>query len=226
MKLDIDRKKISNTSIFQVGDFGIGSNNPKKEMNRIFRINDYLKERNIVMYVIRGNHDDPYYFKGEHLFSNLQFLPDYSVIELDNHKVLCVGGAISPDRKYRKIESGQLVKYGSCPNWWEEERFILKEELLKSLKNIDIDIVITHSAPSYCKPNEFSENLKHYFKKDPSLKKELITEREELTKLFQLLNKNNDIKYHFYGHFHRYEVTDNLYTQHICLPKNEFYEIK
>lgn len=225
MKLDIDRKEISNTSIFQVGDFEIGFNKPKKEMERVFNINQYLKERNIIMYVIRGNHDNPDYFKGEHLFSNLQFLPDYSIIELDNYKVLCVGGAISPDRKARKMESDMLVKVGLPPCWWEDEGFILKEDLIKKLSGINC--VITHTAPSYCKPNgKFPSIMEHYFKRDPNLKDEIVDEREKLSKLFKLLNEKNNIKYHIHGHFHKYEVTDNLYTQHISLSKNEFYEIK
>lgn len=225
MRLDIDRKSISDTYIFQVGDFEIGFNNPKKEMQRISIINDYLKERNIVMYVIRGNHDDPEYFKGNHLFTNLQFLPDYSIIEIEDHKILCVGGAISPDRKYRKMESDMMSKVGLIPNWWEDEGFVLKEDLIKDLK--DIDVVITHTTPSYCKPNgKFPATFNNYFKSDPTLKEEMIKERENLSKLFEILNKNNNIKYHFHGHFHKYDITNNLYTQHISLSKNEFYEIK
>jgi len=224
MKLDIERKKISDTSIFQVGDFEVGFINPKKEEKRLQDINDFLKEKNIIMYVIRGNHDNPSYFKGDHIFSNLQFLPDYSIIETKYDKVLCVGGAISPDRKYRKMESDMLSRMGQLPNWWNDEGFILNENIIKDIKGIDV--VITHTAPSYCKPNgSFPEIMEQYFKSDPDLKEDILSERADISKLFHILSKNNTIKYHVHGHFHRYDITDNLYTQHISLGKNEFYEI-
>jgi UDP-2,3-diacylglucosamine pyrophosphatase LpxH len=222
MRLDIDRKSISDTYIFQVGDFGVGYLREKREIERLDKINQYLKERNIIMYVIRGNHDDPNYFNGDHVFSNLNFLPDYSIIEVEDKKILCIGGAISTDRKYRKQESDMLVKNKLRANWWEDENFIFKEDLLKEIGGIDT--VITHVAPHYCKPIGFTPFFDHYFKSDENLKEDMINERQNMTKLFQILNKNNYVKYHFYGHYHKSEITDNLYTQHICLAKNELYE--
>jgi UDP-2,3-diacylglucosamine pyrophosphatase LpxH len=222
LRLDIERKKISNTAIFQVGDFEVGFIREKRQLEVIERLNDFLKERNLIMYVIRGNHDDPNYFKGDHFFSNLQFLPDYSVIEVEDKKILCVGGAISIDRNYRKQESDMLRENNLHPTWWEDENFVLKEDLLKEVEGIDT--VITHVAPHFCKPIGFTPFFDHYFKSDENLKEDMINERQNMTKLFQILNKNNYVKYHFYGHYHKSEITDNLYTQHICLAKNELYE--
>jgi segregation and condensation protein B len=61
--------------------------------------------------------------------------------------------------------------------------------------------------------------------RNPDLKEDILSERADISKLFHILGKNNNIKYHAHGHFHRYDITTNLYTQHISLGKNDFYEI-
>ena len=65
--------------IFSCGDFGVGFgyNNPreeKKEHKKLSILNDFLNKRNIFLYVVRGNHDNPIFYDGNHNFSNIIFM--------------------------------------------------------------------------------------------------------------------------------------------------------
>src|ERR1700753_1506161 len=86
--------------IIQCGDFGIGFH-PTTDEENLHLLNKFLKRRNIIMIVIRGNHDDPSFFTGTHIFSNLKLVSDYSTMDIYGIKYLFVGGAISIDRKPR-----------------------------------------------------------------------------------------------------------------------------
>ena len=179
------------------------------------------------MYVIRGNHDDPSYFKGNHLFSHLQFLPDYTIVETQNNRrVLCIGGAISIDRIPAKKQNEINVKYNKPLKFWEDEGFILREDILENVKGIDT--VITHTAPTYCIPTVkegYPNFMNDLLKEDPTLFDDIREERSKLDIMFKLLKNNNHIQYHVYGHFHRYDITDNGFTQHVVLNKCDFFEI-
>ena len=113
------------------------------------------------------------------------------------------------------------------PLYWDDEAFILDEIKLKDIKNVDI--VITHSAPEWCYPDNrpgFNDFVLSYAKHDPSLLTELKAERELISKMFKILKDNgNRIKKHFYGHFHKSEYTLNGLTEHILLGVNELQNI-
>lgn len=63
-----------------------------------------MNQANNWIVFVRGNHDNPAYFDGA-MFNAKRFIavPDYSILQACNHTILCVGGAISIDRIYRKI---------------------------------------------------------------------------------------------------------------------------
>ncbi len=109
------------------------------------------------------------------------------------------------------------------PLYWEGEEFILDEEKLKDIKGVDI--LVSHTSPEWCFPDNrggHNDFVKGYAKYDASLIPELDRERKMFSKLFEILKKNNRITKHFYGHFHRSDVTYNSYTEHILLNINEF----
>lgn len=210
VQYEIKVKKISNCTIIQVGDFGIGITN-RNNCDKILKdLNHFLNLYDIVMYVIRGNHDDPFYFKGNHIFSNLKLLPDYTQLQIDGHNILFVGGAVSVDRK--------------TSLYWIDEVFILDEEKLKNIKGIDV--VVTHTAPEWCFPDNrggFNDFVLGFAEDDDNLLNDLKEERKAVTKMFKILKENgNNIRKHFYGHFHRSEITLNEYTEHILLGVGEF----
>ncbi|CAG7581677.1 MAG: putative hydrolase [uncultured marine phage] len=224
LKWQLEHKK--DCHIFHVGDYEVGFVGENAQIRILMEFNKWLAERNIVIYNIRGNHDDPKYFQGDHIYSNLQFLPDYTIIEVEDKKVLCIGGATSPDRRQAKIESDINEKLGQPRRYWDDEPFVLREDLLEKVKGINM--LVTHTAPTYCTPilsGNYPKFMRDFAKHDKTLLDDIKKEREDMDKLLKILGKNNTIKHHIYGHFHRNDITDNLYTQHIVLDKNDLYPI-
>lgn len=226
---EIKRLDLRDCTIIQVGDFGVGFCSMKKDLRSLDYLNTTLKSRNIKLYAIRGNHDNPIYFDGSiSSIGNISLLPDYSVITIDGAKILCVGGAISIDRK----PNSSLVGFDGKPwkgrkegvNYWSDEVFVLKPELLKDLK--DIDIVITHSAPDFCEPR-IKTGLGKWLETDPSLLEECAKERNDLSKMYDILKANNcPLKEWFYGHFHSYKREQHFDTHFTLLDIEQFYEVR
>ena len=207
------RKNISKEplNLIQVGDFGAGFR--KDFLDDMLYLNDVLNEYNVTLYVIRGNHDDPKFFNGNHNWGNLKLLKDYTVLDLEGKKILLIGGAISIDRGNR-IEGS---------SWWEDEKFILNDDEIKNINNINI--VITHTAPNFIHSTEFNGIVKFYIQYDKNLSTELINERNDLTVLYEKLIKNNEINHWFYGHFHSYNTETYNNTTFTLLNVDEFYNL-
>jgi UDP-2,3-diacylglucosamine pyrophosphatase LpxH len=218
---------LTDCNIIQVGDFGIGFTTEYNDRKILNNLNDKLSEKNIKLYAIRGNHDNPDFFNGDYTFSNLSLLPDYTVLELDSKNILCIGGAISVDRIPRIIENMSYSRVGSTFRChWYDEKVIFDEGKLKEFK--DIDVIVTHTAPDYCAPLNkigFGSLVEEFSVNDPTLKDELKEERAIMTDMFQILFENNDIKYHFYGHFHRSHVEKIGNCTHRILGINEMFEL-
>ena len=169
-------------------------------------LNDFLNEREIQLYVIRGNHDNPKFFDGHLMnhFDNIHLLPDYTVINVDGVNILGVGGAVSVDRRPRMREQLEYARVGrEVELHWHDEVFVLDEEKLKTFENIDI--VVTHTAPDFCKPDNkfgFGYLVEQFAQDDPKLYDDLREERTLLTKMCDIIKEKNKPDYWFYGHFH------------------------
>lgn len=196
----IKLKKISDCDIIQVGDFGLGFSKSKEESNDLNNLNKVLKERNINLFVIRGNHDDPSRFSElKNEFSNILILPDYSVFELNGKTYLSIGGAISVDRKER-------VEFGNI--WFPDERVVYDEEKLKGHDLSKIDILLTHTAPNRFVQHMIAMNVldnliiedKMINWKDYSLLGECIHEQISLD---LILDQLPNITQAYFGHFHK-----------------------
>lgn len=198
----IKTKSIENINIIQVGDFGIGYNENDNE--RLEELNDLLYKSNIFLYAIRGNHDDPYYFKGHHIdrYSNIFLLPDYTILEYNNEKILCIGGATSVDRKYSQ-EKGRKIRRVL---WWKDEVFKYNQVIIDEIKeNNNITAIVTHTIPSNFYPyasSGFPTFVTNFARKDPMLIQDLYVERSLMDKLYNEFCLSDDIKLWIYGHFH------------------------
>lgn len=186
---------LQNSNIIQVGDFGM--------TNDINRMNNFLNELNKLlvrvgskMYVIRGNHDNPVFWDGTYIYSNLELVPDYETRVIEDKKILFIGGAISIDRKDRIIHGGA---------YWVDEKFVLDKDKLKTYEGVDI--VVTHTAPRFAYPQTIGGIVLEYTKDDPTLMQELGLERAEMTMAYDVLKNNNKITNWVYGHFHTNRVT-------------------
>ena len=222
-----------NCVIIVAGDCGFGFNKPQYYHDLFHKYNEIFAEVNTTVLFVRGNHDDPTYFDGSVInYSHIKAIPDYSVVLTKNLSTLCVGGAISVDRFWRKQKEVEINKYKTNTQkklYWDDEAFVYDEEKLMEILNngIQINSVITHTAPSFAKPNEMDSAL-GWFKYDNNLKKDLITERKSLDNLHDFLLKHEQkLLFWVYGHFHVFNETHNEQekTMYVCLQDNySFFE--
>jgi len=227
--------KLEGETFFHVGDFGVGfCRTEHEDVEEMAYLNKILKKFNSHLYVIRGNHDDPNFFIGNHDYSNLHLVPDYTVVEVNGENVLMVGGAISVDRKSSKetmMGWAALNLARAC--YWYDEPFQLNKEKLEGLT--DIDYVITHSCPKFTYPiNDTNNGIDSHgpfiqrlvWEGDDKLKDDLNKEREDITAMYDILNNNNTIKKWFYGHFHCHKKETINGIEFILLDCDEFYDVK
>jgi predicted phosphodiesterase len=223
---------IKDTHIIQVGDFGVGFNTIEKEKRNLEMYHDILVKNNVHVWAIRGNHDfKPHFDNDPFGFTNIHLVPDYTVLNLSDKNILCVGGAISVDREYRytKRQRKGILEYTflGVESWWPDEVFSLDLDKVKDLR--DINIIVTHTCPDYCTPdNSFS--LGPFVESiindtgDTKLRTDLLFERNQVTQLFNTVKMNNDIEYAYYGHFHQSDVMNMYGTKHRLLGVGEFWE--
>lgn len=205
-----DRSDLKGSCIINLGDNGFGFGGFENKTNnerQINSLNDFLKEQDIVCYSIRGNHDDPSYYQGAYNLSNLKLIPDYTQLNLNGMKFLCVGGAISIDRLHYTRRRNV--------SWFPGEGFDLNLE-----KAVECDVLITHSAPIWIGPND-KRNIEYWCKHDAPLWDELVVEREEHNQLFDFCKPG----LHFCGHFHESTVREKDGCVSTILDELELKEI-
>ena len=194
-----------NSYIIHVGDFG-AYNESRIEKDYLRHLQIALTEKNCVLYVIRGNHDNPGRFLKFHHpydFPNIYFVPDYSELNLLGKKILLIGGAISIDRLYN--EEG--VRY------WRDEPFVFDA----SYEYIDYDLLITHTAPPMFRGEKSFKRIQHYIDQDTDLFNDLLQEQEKLKELYKRVKPKEWI----YGHFHFSENGIHENTKYRCLAIDE-----
>lgn len=207
--------KIQDAAFIFCGDVGIGFEKLAHYTDHVVpSLHKVLKKYNCIFLFIRGNHDDPKYF--EHQLINTQYvkcIPDYSIINIGEHNILCVGGGISIDRIYRKNQNSiRLVDYmkwhncdystaeQQCPLlYWENEPIIYQPKVEEH-----IDIICSHSAPSFCYPNDKGCIVAKFAEFDPELIKDIDEERATLDKVYE--DYKDTVTHWYYGHFHKNQM--------------------
>lgn len=202
----IKRHGIINSTFILLGDCGVGFNK-HNYYNTLFNvINIELEKSNNKIYGLRGNHDNPSYFPSD--YGNIKFVKDYSCIEIENHRILFLGGACSVDRNQRTVNS----------DYWLDEKFNFNEEKLNIPK---CDIVVSHTAPSVCYPYT-NVGLLERCKNDHILYSDITEERKELNIALEILMKNNNITNWYYGHFHKNHIDTINNIRFECLDELNF----
>jgi UDP-2,3-diacylglucosamine pyrophosphatase LpxH len=199
--------RYSNTLLFVTGDCGFGFNKEAYYVDLLTKMNRILSYNNTYVVFVRGNHDNPQYFDGEKInLSNIKAVPDYSIVEAKDKVILCVGGAISADRLWRKKQEERINLFKTDDKktlYWDNEAPILdKSKLDEVIEGCDkIDFVVSHTAPSFADPIELG-NIKKWEDKDEKLNEDIINERLVMDKIFEYLrdNKRRPL-YWVYGHF-------------------------
>ena len=120
----LKRLRITDALIIVAGDCGIGFDVPSFHEQLYKRLEKTLEKLNCCLLLVRGSHDDPAYFEKEFLsFPRMKTVPDYSVLRFRQRTILCVGGAISIDRRFRlsRMRFDQEKEKNVRKLYWEQE---------------------------------------------------------------------------------------------------------
>ena len=180
-----NRAKLENCYLISVGDSGIGFRPYKQQVENIDQLNKRFEKLNIIFMSIRGNHDDPNYFKGDEriCLDNFELIEDYSVYEHNSKQIQFIGGATSIDRSKRR----EGISY------WSGEGLNFNAYKLQK-----VDVLVTHTAPSWCFPQAFNKMVYGWAREDAYLLEELTDERAVMDEILKVCQPS----LHLYGHFH------------------------
>lgn len=195
----VTRLGIHDTEVIVLGDFGVGFS--KNLSNLYAKTEKKLIKNNIIIHVLRGNHDDPKYFKGQDIYSfdRLKFLEDHKVYNICDRSIYIIGGAYSTDANInpeckvivdRKLENDIRLKKNKMPTYWEDEYVVKKYTDLP----VRVDIIASHTAPLIFEPIPIRDqqiSISQYEK--------ILEERKYLDYILREIRAD----YWFYGHFHR-----------------------
>lgn len=219
------------------GDCGFGFENKGYYDNIVKRNAKRMNECNNWIVFIRGNHDNPAYFDGKSFMHNrFMAVPDYSILNACGHTILCVGGAISIDRKFRqdaweqyklkhRIQKSDDL-FAKNYYWLNEAPTIDFSALERINTECVIDTVITHTAPSFCELQS-KNGLCCYAYDDNSLINDVTEERAIMDKIYNMLkHQNHPLTHWCYGHFHQSWHASIEGTLFKMLDIMEMYEIR
>lgn len=235
LKNEIESKDITDCAFIICGDIGIGFNHEEVDKKKLEEINKFLKNRNLTLICLRGNHDKPSIFNRDiedvtktqdFWYSNLKLVPDYTVLSINGKNILMIGGATSIDREKRKHEyrirvkgfmdaypvlDEESAKEIVLPSYWEGEIPYVDREAIEKIKNDNILIthVLTHTCPSFATPKRGKLNLKSWFELDPFLENDLDYERSVMDNIYDvLLEYSHPLEEWVFGHFHTHWQQD------------------
>ena len=213
---DIEKNK--NNMLIILGDVGINYYLDERDEILKERLNSY----NIKLFCVLGNHDERPQNKStykevdmfdgsvfiEEEYPNLIFAKNGELYDIDNKKVLVIGGAYSVDKNYRII-------YG---NPWFKDEQLSKEEMdniLNKYRGQHIDIVLSHTCPLKYEPTEvFIKDIDQYHV-DKSMEKFL-----------DKIEQSIDYDKWYCGHYHTEKQIDKLefmFGRIKVFNKDEFY---
>ena len=221
---------MTDTLIIVAGDCGFGFYRQGYYEKVYEKCRKRLAEANNWIVFVRGNHDNPAYFKeGCVKYKRWMTTPDYSVIKVCGHSILCVGGATSVDRMYRitdmhwhPVNSDEPMS----PNvYWPDERPVFDEIQLEAIdKLFRIDTVVTHTAPSFCEMKSH-QGLHDWAIRDEDLLDDVKNERRVMNQLHEfLIARKHPLHNWFYGHFHQswhQEIDGVQYNMLDCMELRE-----
>ncbi|MBP5637237.1 MAG: serine/threonine protein phosphatase, partial [Bacteroidales bacterium] len=112
-------------------------------------------------------------------------------------------------------------------SYWADEKPVYDEEALNDIsKELQIDTVITHTAPSFCELI-LKDGLTEWAELDPDIPVDCAREREIMDQIVtHLKSAEHPVSHWYYGHFHQSwssEIDDILFSM---LDILEFKEIR
>ena len=226
MKFGLDNDE-ENKAVIHVGDLGVGfKDNPIAEKLELDHLNKRLKKYKVILYVIRGNHDNPemwtteYQEENDFNFTNIVLVPDHTKLVLEvnggTKTIYCNGGAYSVDRTFRSPGK----------SYWFDEPFVCPNG--KGLAEIgdDINIVVTHTRPLGQHP-VCKKAIEYWLLKDMTLDQCITEEGLHMKRLCDSIKGDNPKGVHFLcGHYHMSHTGFDGSHKHQILDINELVEIR
>ncbi len=213
------------TLVIVAGDCGFGFEKQGYYDNIYRRIQKRLTAHNCWIAMVRGNHDDPSYFSEQLIhYERFRTIPDYSVLLACGRQILCVGGAISIDRRVRLAE---MRRSFAKTYYWADEMPVYSPEKLNeiALAGIRIDTVVTHTAPSFCEL-VLKHGLDLWAQDDAALLCDCHTERQIMDAILNHLRRDNHpLTRWYYAHFHHSWHSEIEGIFYIMLDIMEFHEL-
>lgn len=213
-------KKYSNVVFIIAGDCGFGF--PDTKIDKIKKlvskmIMPFLTKRNMYFVFVRGNHDEPNFFQDKLFRAEINtdrfiLVSDYSLIKINGKNILCVGGAVSVDRRFRTTNSSY---------WYEEEMLDFEPMIYEN----GIDIICAHTVDRNIieySLQSMPEWLRISFKEDKKLTPDVDRENKICRNLLEYYKP----KHWIHGHYHLSNRMNYLGTEIISLNVNELYELR
>lgn len=201
----LDRYNIRDATVLQIGDLGFAHD--------LDALATMLRERNIVMHALRGNHDNPAWFDGSRVWDNLVLHADYDIVEVEGVRFLLVGGAISVDRCHR--EEGET--------YWPDEAPVWRPELAALAMLQNPHVICTHSAPFEAPP--FGNKGTDWARWDGRVVNDCHNERLVLSQLFSLAAQTPSVQRWYYGHFHESMTIEAGDMRFLCVGIDEIVRV-
>lgn len=205
------RYSMTDTLIVVAGDCGFGFQWSGYYKDVYKKVSNRLSKANNWVVFVRGNHDNPAYFDGQQVnYKRWKAIPDYSILKACGHTILCVGGAISVDRTYRLSEMyGMTViieedRRLEVAYYWPDEKPVYDEAKLDAINEVcAIDVVVTHTAPSFCELIS-RQGIQNWLTKDEDLLQDIKAERKVMDNIqAYLYAHSHPVDRWYYGHFHQ-----------------------
>lgn len=170
--------------IIHVGDFGCGMVANSSQI----LLNQEANDHNVVIYTIRGNHDDPRYFTEGQSYKSLKFIPDYTYEKINGYTFAFVGGATSIDRHSRRMGID-----------------LFEGEELRPGPLRKADVLIAHTAPTYTAPIDSPYRLSQVIRaycSNPKFHDQLHHDLTKERRLMDDIVQGIEPAHLYYGHFH------------------------
>lgn len=202
---------MTDTLIIVAGDCGFGFHRPGYYEDLYTKLCNRLSKSNNWIVFVRGNHDNPAYFDGKQVnYKRWKAVPDYSILKVCGHTILCVGGAISVDRNWRKREMyGMTVvieddRRLEVAYYWPDEKPVYNGAKLEAIDKVcAVDVVVTHTAPPFCEKIS-RQDIQSWLTEDKKLKEDIEDERKVMGTIYAYLYvHSHPLEYWYYGHFHQ-----------------------
>lgn len=184
-------KAPENSDILVVGDIGVGFGGPNSFDVLVGSVFNSMERKNIRVFCIRGNHDNPEFFDGRIIRDRVTLLKDHIPFTLHDLLIYPIGGAPSHDKDWRLKKNAKQERYGSSKRiWWPGECIVAHTEKLP----VKIDIMLSHDSPTFFEPPLIRDNDMSW-----ETYNQIKEGRQYLSSLFDL----STIKSWFFGHYHQ-----------------------